>query len=245
MKVGYMRTALLAPAIALALLAAAPLAASAQSADAGKIALRDQSTLGLRAAAELGLRTKMQDMARGHAAGERVPAGFPIAAATYGDLRALTLGAGFEIHTVDPAALMYAKGDADLSRIARGTNTWKFVVLSAGKPVGLLDMDRIDGRWQAVGAGGSALAADLVAAAPATGDGSFRFVRIYQAASDLIEVRGAGQRARFVPMPSARRSLALPALAAKSAAASASLDSQDLLPALQAAVRGNLQRGQR
>jgi hypothetical protein len=260
MKVGYMRGALWAPAVALGLCAAA-LPASAQNVGAGaiagaglgaghglagRVALRDQSSLGLRAAAEQGLRAMMLEMSRGHAAGAKLPEGFPLAAATYGELATLTLGAGFEVNTVDPAALMYANAAADLSRIARSTDTWKFVILSAGKPVGLLDMNRVGGRWTAVGAGASALAADLVAAAPATGDGSFRFVRIYQATSDLIEVRGAGDRSRFVPMPSARRSLALSASAARTTAgAEQTLDSQDLLPALQAAVRGNLQRGQR
>lgn len=245
MKVGYMRTALWAPAVALGLCAAAALPAAAQNIGAGKVALRDQSSLGLRVAAEQGLRTMMREMSSGHAANAKLPDGFPIAAATYGDLRALSLGAGFEVNTVDPAALMYANGNADLSRFARSTDTWKFVILSAGKPVGLLDMNRIDGRWQAVGAGASTLAADLVAAAPATGDGSFRFVRIYQATSDLIEVRSAGERSRFVPMPSARRSLALSADAKSAAGAEQALSSEDLLPALQAAVRGNLQRGQR
>ncbi|WP_139178479.1 hypothetical protein [Lysobacter sp. yr284] len=245
MKVGYMRTALWAPAVALGLCAAAALPAAAQNVGAGKLALRDQSSLGLRAAAEQGLRKMMLEMSNGRAAAARLPDGFPIAAATYGDLRSVSLGAGFEVNTVDPAALMYANAAADLSRIARGTDTWKFVILSAGKPVGLLDMDRVDGRWQAVGAGASALAADLVAAAPATGDGSFRFVRIYQATSDLIEVRGAGERSRFVPMASARRSLALSAAAKNATGAEQALDSEDLLPALQAAVRGNLQRGQR
>lgn len=243
MKTGYMHKALLAPVMALGLIvAASALPASAQTAaSVGKIALRDQSNLSLRLAAESGLRAMTLDMARGHAAGAKLPSGFPIPVATYGDLQKLSLGAGFEVNTIDPAALMYAKRDADLSRIARGTDAWKFFIVADGKPVALLDVGKVDGRWQAIGAGSSDLAADLAATAPMTGDGSFRFVRIYQATSDLVEVRGAGGGSRFVPMRSAQHALSIPSTAAKTQA----LSSESLLPALQTAVRGNLQRGQR
>lgn len=241
MKTRHIRNAVFSRAIALGLLAAAAtFSAAAQSPAAeGRIALRDQSNTTLRAAAEQGLRTMMSELARGQAANARVPADFPIAVATFGELRKVSLGAGFEVSTIDPAPLMFAKQTADLSRMTRGTDTWKFMLLSGGRPVGLLDMNKVQGRWQAIGAGSSKLAEDLAASAPATGAGAFRFVRIYQATSDLIEVRGADNIAHYVPLRSARRSLSLSDAAAKSA----TLTSEELLPSLQSAVQGNLQRG--
>lgn len=263
MKTSYMKRALLAPAIALGLLVAAtaPGAAAQTAASAGKVALRDQSPLALRASAEAGLRRMMLELSGGQAAQAAVPQNFPLAVSRFGELRKLTLGVGFEVNTIDPASLMYANPSADLGRMSHGTDVWKFVILSEGQPVGLLEMNKVQGRWQAVGAGASKLAEDIVAAAPLTGDGSFRFVRIFQATSDLIEVRGAGARSQFVPMPSARRTLALNSAAGKSAGtdsvldarttasgnaqSSVALSSEELLPSLQSAVRGNLQRGTR
>lgn len=263
MKIGYMKRAVLAPAIALGLIVAvaAPTAA-AQSPAPRKVALRDQSNLALRAAAEAGLRRMMLELASGQAAQTEVPQNFPLAVDRYGDLRKLSLGAGFEVNTIDPASLLYAGRGADLGRMSRGTDVWKFVIALDGRPVGLLEMNKVQGQWQAVGAGAAKLAEEVVAAAPMTGDGAFRFVRIYQATSDLIEVRGAGGGSRFVPMQSARRSLALDpsqggtqarkadaavALGTRADAAGpdVALTSEDLLPSLQTAVRGNLQRGQR
>lgn len=243
MKTGYIKNTLLSPAIALGLvMAASALSAAAQTPVAGgNVALRDQSSIGLRAAAEKGLSKMMFDLSQGQPANAEVSEDFPIATKTYGDLRKVSLGVGFEVNTIDPAALMYASKTAELGSLAHGTGVWKFVILSQGKPVGLLEMNNVQGSWQAVGAGSNKLAQDIVAAAPKTGDGSFRFIRIYQATSDLMEVRGTGKSSQFVPMQSAQRSLPIASLSAKSG----TLTSQDLLPSLQSAVRGNLQRAAR
>jgi hypothetical protein len=241
MNTGDIKKSLLAPAIAagLAMAACAPPACAQTAAASPKVTMRDQAPIGLRTAAESGLRTMMRELTRGQAPGTRLPEDAPIAVATYGELQKVSLGIGFEVNTIDPAALMYAGANADLGRLTRPTGLWKFVILSQGRPVGLLEMDRVQGQWQAIGAGSSRLAEDVMAAAPKTGDGSFRFVRVYQARSDLLQVHGQDNRSRFVPMSSARGALAL----ADTQASRPTLTSQDLLPSLQTAVRAGLQHG--
>lgn len=247
MKTGYTNNilALLLPALGLAIAGSGiPLPAAAQAPiSVGKVALRDQSNLSLRKAAEAGLRQMMTTISRGQAPDAKPPQNFPIAVDRYGDLGRVSLGIGFEVNTIDPAVLTKADRTADLGAMTRSTDIWNFVILSNGQPVGLLEMDKVQGRWQAVGAGSAKLAAEIVAMAPKTGDGSFRFVRIYQATSDLIEVRGSGKRSQYLPMQSAQRSLPIAGLSAKTAGAT--VGSEDLLPALQSAVRSNLQRGKR
>lgn len=244
MKHGSMKQSLLSPAIALGLAAAMALAlpAAAQPPKAGaRIELRDQSSRTLRAAAEAGLRRMTFDLGQGLPANGKLPADFPIAVSSFAELRQVTLGVGFEVNTVDPTALLYAKQTADIARMAKGSGVWKFVILSKGQPVGLLEMNNVNGKWQAVGAGSSKLAQNVHAAAALSVDGSFRFVRIYQATSDLMEVRGRDSASRFVPLQSARQSLSL----SSAKLADGTLSSQDLLPSLQAAVRANLARAKR
>jgi len=244
MKHGSMKKSLVSPAMALGLagMLAIALPAAAQSPTGpAHVKLHDQSSVGLRGAAEAGLREMVLQIGQNLTADGKLPAGFPIAVSSYADLRQVTLGAGFEVLTVDPVPLMYASRTADLGRMAKSTGVWKFEILSKGQPVGLLEMNRVNGRWQAVGAGSAKLARDVYAAAGASPDGAFRFIRIYQATSDLMEVRGRGNASRFLPLPSAQRSLSL----SKVKLAQGALSSQDLLPSLQAAVRSNLERSKR
>lgn len=244
--------ALLLPALSLTIGGSGiPLPATAQTPTSvgtipvGTVALRDQSSLSLRKVAETGLRRMMATISRGQAADAKPPQNFPIAVERYGDLGKVSLGIGFEVNTIDPAVLAKAGRTADLGAMTRSADIWNFIILFNGRPVGLLELDKVQGRWQAVGAGSAKLAAEIVAVAPKTGDGSFRFVRIYQATSDLIEVRGNGQGSRYVPMRSAQRSLPIAGLSAKTADAAVAMSGEDLLPALQSAVRNNLQRRSR
>lgn len=244
MKQGSMKPFLRSPALAFGLAAAVALAlpvAAQPPAASGRIAPRDQSSRNLRVAAEAGLRRMTFDLAQGLPANGKLPADFPIAVSSYAELRQVTLGIGFEVDTVDPSSLLYARQTADIGRMARGTGVWKFVMLSKGQPVGLLEMNNVNGKWQAVGAGSARLAQDVNAAASASTDGSFRFVRIYQATSDLMEVRGKDSVPRYVALPSAQRSLSL----SNAKMADGTLSSQELLPSLQAAVRANLAHANR
>lgn len=243
MKLGFEKS-LLSPAIALGLacMVATALPASAQpQATPAHVHVHDQASVRLRGAAETGLRDMIVNLGSTIAADGKLPAAFPIDVSSYAQLQQVTLGAGFEVLTVDPAPLMYASRTASLGRMAKSTGVWKFLILSKGVPVGLLEMNRIDGRWQAVGAGSAKLARDVSAAAAAAPDGAFRFIRIYQATSDVLEVGGHGNAERYLPLPSAQRSLSLPG----AKMASGAMTSQELLPSLQAAVRTNLSRAPR
>lgn len=228
--------------VAIAVAAFAALPASAQSPRGERFEVRDQSSRGVRAAAEAGLRSMVFEMGRGLPANGKLPAGFPIAVSSYSELRQLTLGIGFEVNTIDPAALAYAGKTADLGAMTRGTGQWNFVVLSKGRPVALLEVGNVGGRWQVLGAGASALAADVQAAAQSNARGGrFKFVRVYQATSDLMQVSGADGSARYVPLMAARESLGL----AKTAEGGPLPTGGELLPALQNAVRANLARAVR
>ncbi len=225
--------------LAFALVAAMPADARTPQGEA-RYALRDQSSRQVRGVAENGLRSMVFSMAQGLPADGRLPADFPIAVGSYAELRQVTLGIGFEVNTIDPAALLYARRDADLSRVTRGTGIWNFVVLSKGQPVALLEVGRQDGRWQVLGAGATRLARDVQAAAQGHArDGAFRFVRVYQATADLMEVRGPDNRAQYVPLAKTVDTLPL-----KSSGRVLS-SSAELLPSLQGAVRANLAKSSR
>lgn len=244
MKMHSMKRGMIQAAMGAALVAAtaAAVPAMAQPARTVRYEMRDQSSRNVRAAAEAGLRSMIFEMGRGLPANGKLPADFPIAVSSYADLRQVTLGVGFEVNTIDPAALAYAGKSADLGAMTRGTGLWNFVVLSKGQPVALLEVGSANGRWQVLGAGASALARDVQAAAQGHArDGQFKFVRVYQATSDLMQVRGADGSARFVPLMAARETLGL----AKKAAGDTLPTGQNLLPALQGAVRANLSRNAR
>ena len=225
--------------LAFALAASLPAGARTPQ-DEARYALRDQSSHQLRKVAENGLRGMVSSMAQGLPANGRLPADFPIAVGSYAELRQVTLGIGFEVNTIDPAALLYARRDADLSRVTRGTGVWNFVVLSKGQPVALLEVGQQDGRWQVLGAGATRLARDVHAAAQGHArNGDFRFVRVYQATADLMEVRGADNRSQYVPLAKTVDTLGL-----KSSGRALS-SSAELLPSLQGAVRANLAKSPR
>ncbi|AAQ61055.1 hypothetical protein [Chromobacterium violaceum] len=161
--------------------------------------------------------------------GARLPDGFPLALADGRELASLQLGRGFPVYTVDPQRLLAA--EADLSRLMTPTGSWRFVVLSGARPVGLVTVEKMDGRWQAISFGAAELARNVEAAQ--AGHGQTRFLRVYQAQTDFLEVAPAGGKPRFAALMSARERLSLqqqPAL----------LDGADLIEPLRAAVRAGL-----
>jgi hypothetical protein len=190
---------------------------------------------GLRAAANAGLQQLLQELGQNIAPGT-LPDGFPFDVADFSDLKNASLGLGFEVHSVQPQRL--AAGGASLDKMLSGIGIWNFLVMVDKHPVALLEMAKVDGRWQVQGAGGAKLAQDVYQAAQNhSGKSAFRFVRIYQATADLLEVQDSQAKARYVPLIAARESLKMMAPAAKD---SVLPSSQDVLPALQEAVRRNL-----
>jgi len=105
------------------------------------------------------------------------------------DLAQLRIAGGFEVHTIAPGAI--ANGRGDLHAMAQRTGVWRFFVKAGTRTVGLITVEQVEGRWQAVSFGGAGLAqelSDLVAEHGGAGPDSLRFIRVYQAKSDLLEV---------------------------------------------------------
>ncbi|MCD4500075.1 hypothetical protein [Chromobacterium vaccinii] len=162
--------------------------------------------------------------------GARLPDGFPLSVADGRELASLRLGRGFPVYSVNPQRLLAA--DADLSGLMAPTGSWRFVALSGSRPVGLVTVEKVEGRWQAIAFGAAELSKN-VEAAQAGHAGQTRFLRVYQAQSDFLEVAQADGKPRFAALMSARETLSLkkqPAL----------LEGADLIEPLRAAVRANL-----
>ena len=159
------------------------------------------------------------------------------------ELSQARIGPGFEMHTVSPQDL--AAGLTDLDAMATPTGSWRFVVQVADKPVGLITVQKTEGRWQAVSFGGAGLARELDALRQVHGnaDGSnLRFIRVYQAQSDLLEVvSGKDGKARYATLQSARDALLRHGLAKGTTDANAGLvEAAQLLDPLRTAVTKNM-----
>jgi hypothetical protein len=75
-----------------------------------------------------------------------------------------------------------------------------------------MTVDRMDGEWRAVSLGASELAQQLTALMLRWPESShrLRFIRVYQANADFVEVARGGQVLGVVPLLSARISLEAP-----------------------------------
>ncbi|HEX5682781.1 MAG TPA: hypothetical protein VFY73_02000 [Ideonella sp.] len=202
----------------------------AQAAPATQAQIQLQETAASTAAAQ-DLARFAQHHQKVHA--DALPKGFPLAVDSVADLARLRLGRGFAVYTVEPADI--ASG-SDLSSAAKPTGQWRFVVRLGSRPVGLVTLDQANGQWQAVSYGGAALAGDVDAKMRQHGTpdrANLRFVRIFQAHSDFLEVVSpADGRVRLAPLLSARASLRMPV--------EELLEQGDVLPSLRAAVAANL-----
>lgn len=168
-----------------------------------------------------------------------IPEGFPLEVRSADDLKTAQVSYGFPVHTIDPPEMLAGRGS--MQSMAKPTGTWRLVITQAGRPIGMATVDRIRGRFETVSYGGAVLSKDLDALARRHGNAdksNLRFVRIYQARADLLEVTGDDRRARFAPMHSARQSLALQPMLKQGDAGL--LEEQDLQQPLRTAIKQNL-----
>lgn len=168
------------------------------------------------------------------------PDGFPLDVRDVRELKDARIGYGFPVYTIDPDQLM--KGRGSMKSMARHARQWRFVVLLGERPIGLATVEQHEGRFETVSYGAAVLSKDLDALAQAHGNGdrsNLRLLRIYQARSDLLEVETAGGT-RYAPLFSARASLPLQRADAFGRPTAALADEAELLPALRAAVKRNL-----
>lgn len=121
----------------------------------------------------------------------------------------MELKQAFRMHTVSPLNLAQCPG---LDTIVEQMPVWRFVMASEGKPVSLMTVAQIDGQWKAVSIGGAGLAGEVAKVMelwPAAEGFSHRFVRVFQARADLIEISKNGELMGFVPLSSSRIALEL------------------------------------
>ncbi len=214
-------------------------ASSAQAqppaAGAADVAAPDADAAVARATAERGLAEYVQ---RKQQAGADTPAaGLALDVADLQALSGASIAYGFPVYTIAPQDLVDGRGD--LRSLARPTGTWRFAVRVDGRPVGLVTVARIAGQWQPVSFGGAGLAAevDALMAAHANAERSnVRFIRIFQAQSDLFEVVSPDGQAAYGLLRSARASLG----AGTGEAADGLRQSRDLAGPLRAAVMKNM-----
>lgn len=175
--------------------------------------------------------------------GAGTPVDFPLDINDMQDLKDATIGYGFPVYTIDPADLM--AGRASMRQLAKATNQWRFVIMLNRRPIGMATVELNDGRYETVAYGAAVLAKDVDASMGYYGDAektNVRFVRIYQARSDLLEVVGREDgQVRYAPLHSARESLLLQQRSVKEGkAAETLLDEAELLQPLRSAVKLNL-----
>jgi hypothetical protein len=167
------------------------------------------------------------------------PSDFPLAIGKLQDLKAASISYGFPVYTIDPPDLLAGRGN--MRSMAKPVNQWRFVIALNGRAIGLATVEKNNGRYETVAYGAAILAKDLDAAASQHGNAdksNLRFLRIYQARSDFLEVDSLDGRGRFAPLHSARESLSL----RKQSGAKGSdlLDETELVQPLRSAVRQNM-----
>lgn len=234
------RSALFAALLATATLAVTAPGAQAQNANAAiQSALKRQSAEALSAAQrDFAQFASAQMQLRGGGS----PADFPLDFTDLQDLKNAVVSYGFPVYTVDPADLV--AGRQTLHGMAKPTAQWRFVITLHDRPIGLATVERNNGRYETVEYGGSVLSKDVDAMASFHGNAdksNLRFMRIYQARSDFLEVVGQDGRARFAPLHSARESLMLRQRAAKAGKAGDDLlEESEFMQPLRSAVQLNL-----
>ena len=118
------------------------------------------------------------------------------------------LGLGFRMHTVSPHALVN-KTELTLEALVLPMDMWRFFVLENEKPVGLLTVVKVDQDWKAVSFGGADLAMEIDTIGKNWSEYTFRFIRVYQATSDFMEIMSGHDSLGFAPLKSARISLGI------------------------------------
>lgn len=118
---------------------------------------------------------------------------------------------GFQVYTVHPAALMES---THIGSVILPTGVWRFIVLSNDQPAALITVQQVNGQWAAVSMGGAALAVEMskvMAKWPQSDGYTHRFIRVYQARADFVEISrpSAAQEPGFVPLTSSRVALGI------------------------------------
>jgi hypothetical protein len=119
------------------------------------------------------------------------------------------IGHGFQVYSVPPMTLVNSSA---LRPVIAPLGLWRFVVVADGSPVALITAAQVEGNWRAVSMGGARLAAEVhqvMEQWPSSKGYNHRFVRIFQARADFIEVSRKGEPFGFVPLTASRLAFGL------------------------------------
>ncbi|CUI07190.1 hypothetical protein [Massilia antarctica] len=168
------------------------------------------------------------------------PVDFPLEINDMQDLKDAKVGYGFPVYTIDPNELLAGRGS--MKQMAKATGQWRFVILLNQRPIGMATVELNNGNYETVAYGAAVLAKDVDASMGYYGDAertNVRFVRIYQARADLLEVVGREDgRTRYAPLHSARESLLMQQRSVKEGKASEALmEEADILQPLRSVVK--------
>ncbi|MCP5054910.1 MAG: hypothetical protein GY940_47530 [bacterium] len=111
------------------------------------------------------------------------------------------LTGGFQVYKVNEQKLLYSVESFDRTVEAEGT--WRFLVVSETQAVSLITVAKMDGKWTTVSIGGAGIAAKLqqiLKAWPLDEGYEFRFIRVYNATLDLVEVSRQGDVLGYVSL---------------------------------------------
>ena len=154
------------------------------------------------------------------------------------------LGEGFQIFTVGTAVLVGDTATSDLSTNAYPLELWQFLVMSRSEARCILTVGRVKGKWTAVSIGATGLAMRLSGAMkawPRSLGYQYRFIRLYQASSDFLELSGTAAVIGFLPLASAREALNLKS---RDFDVHDIRSSWDILNEIRPVVKANLQKGE-
>lgn len=231
----FRRTMLAVAISGASLLLVSPAATAAPAHDATQVSTKRAATEALSAAQRDFARFVAHQLQRKGGA----PSDFPLAISDLQELKAASISYGFPVYTIDPPDMLAGRGS--MRSMAKQVNQWRFVIALNGRAIGLATVEKNKGRYETVAYGAAVLAKDLDAAASRHGNAdksNLRFLRIYQARADFLEVDSLDGRGRFAPLHSARESLSLQKQSGTQG--SDLLDETELVQPLRSAVRQNI-----
>lgn len=119
------------------------------------------------------------------------------------------IGHGFQVYSVPPMTLVNSSA---LRPVIAPMGVWRFVMVADGSPVALITVAKVEGNWRAVSMGGAQLAAEVhrvMEQWPPQEGYNHRFVRIFQARADFIEITTNDKLTGFVPLTASRLAFGL------------------------------------
>jgi hypothetical protein len=123
------------------------------------------------------------------------------------DIEQAELGDAFQVFSLIPDRLLNNMSSNDFEGLTDPLKQWQFLVRSGDAPKALLTVEQVDNSWIPVSIGAAGLAKELARLAtlwPISKGYTYKFIRIYQVKSELIELRKDNIVIGIVPLNSFR-----------------------------------------